>query len=508
MADKPYALIVLPPTSDKTDKEQYSPMGSAGPAVVAEQKLGTCGDEGAHCGGTRLDKSVHVLVNEVVDGVRHVKVTRPLKGMTDDHYSFDMGKQPYMNVMGAIGYGPTFMHHKDHQRRQLVFLSTARDGTTTKQDSTCMCGEGGASSSSAMCDFEGQNCDRFVKQCASSCDGYEPGKGKDCGSLLEQKNPTCNSKQYAGGLNCCHHGRIMLDADQPDSKPGEMIRYRMKFRYWYEEYVPGVADPQTGVVTKKPSHFNLPRVYFQTESNAGEYDVPPAYPMKKGYPIPGYSDWPGRLQGKPTPGTTCTGTCPDGDDCECTHTILYKWDIWMRMWMFEAADARRLRQLTTLVDKQDPRKKETDYDTIVEEDPDVLAHDAETNTLIRLVKSNDPIRLMYAGGHCHAPSCISLELYRNDTGHEMELVCRQEAILGKGDYAKDKFDDPDYIHIPPCIWRGPEGASASNETYNEVLNPSIVLPSGTPMVSIKKNRNTNMGHYGDMASWHMRAVNF
>ena len=81
-------------------------------------------------------------------------------------------------------------------------------------------------------------------------------------------------------------------------------------------------------------------------------------------------------------------------------------------------------------------------------------------------------------------------------------------ILGKGDYAKDKFDDPDYIHIPPCIWRGPEGASASNETYNEVLNPSIVLPSGTPMLSIKKNRNTNMGHYGDMASWQMRAVNF
>ena len=107
------------------------PTAVSEPAVVAEQKLGTCGDEGAHCGGTRLDKSVHVLVNEVVDGVRHVKVTRPLKGMTDDHYSFDMGKQPYMNVMGAIGYGPTFMHHKDHRRRQLVFLSTARDGTTT-----------------------------------------------------------------------------------------------------------------------------------------------------------------------------------------------------------------------------------------------------------------------------------------------------------------------------------------------------------------------------------------
>ena len=145
----------------------------------------------------------------------------------------------------------------------------------------------------------------------------------------------------------------MLDNDQPDSKPEEMIRYRMKYRFWYQEYFPGDA-----ATSRKPSHFNLPRVYFQTESNAGEYDVPPAFPARKGYPIPGYTDWPGRLKGKPTPGTTCTGNCPDGDDCECTHQIQYKWDIWMRTWMFEAADARQLRELTTL--KDDEGRPETD----------------------------------------------------------------------------------------------------------------------------------------------------
>jgi len=26
------------------------------------------------------------------------------------------------------------------------------------------------------------------------------------------------------------------------------------------------------------------------------------------------------------------------------------------------------------------------------------------------------INLIYAGGHCHAPSCISLNLYNADTG--------------------------------------------------------------------------------------------
>ena len=30
------------------------------------------------------------------------------------------------------------------------------------------------------------------------------------------------------------------------------------------------------------------------------------------------------------------------------------------------------------------------------------------------------INLMYAGGHCHAPSCVSIELYNADTG---ELIC-------------------------------------------------------------------------------------
>ena len=40
------------------------------------------------------------------------------------------------------------------------------------------------------------------------------------------------------------------------------------------------------------------------------------------------------------------------------------------------------------------------------------------------------------------------------------------------------------------------------------LLPSVMLPAGTPMVSIKRNFNTHMGHYGEMASWQMRGGNF
>ena len=57
-----------------------------------------------------------------------------------------------------------------------------------------------------------------------------------------------------------------------------------------------------------------------------------------------------------TPGSSCTGNCPGGDDCECEHTISYNHTV-----------------------------------------------------------SN--MRLIYASGHCHAPACIGIWLYRNDPGH-------------------------------------------------------------------------------------------
>ena len=54
-----------------------------------------------------------------------------------------------------------------------------------------------------------------------------------------------------------------------------------------------------------------------------------------------------------------------------------------------------------------------------------------------------------------------------------------------------------YIALPPCLWGDDKG-----------LNSSFLLPPNTELVSIKRNRNTKTGHYGEMASWQMRGVNF
>ena len=55
-----------------------------------------------------------------------------------------------------------------------------------------------------------------------------------------------------------------------------------------------------------------------------------------------------------------------------------------------------------------------------------------------------------------------------------------------------------YVTLPPCLWG----------SADEGLAPPSWLGPNTPMISIKRNRNTWTGHFGEMASWQMRGVPF
>lgn len=383
MADQPYTLIV-------------------NESGVVEQKLGTCGSEAEHCPGDRLASSVKMLSNTAVNGVRTVVITRQLAGITKDHYSFKPFGDETIRFITAIGKTQVFEYHKAHGPAEVALTSSG--------SAACVCDIGQVGQ---LCEAGGVQCAEFEKHCQPA----------PIGDLATQQNPTCNSRQYSGGLSCCHHKRIMLDADQ-EIRP-ELLRYHMKFRFWFQEYKPASKG-------SKASHADLPRIYYQTEADAGEYDIPPAF-RTPGHQIVGYPDWP---LNKPTPGTTCTGSCPDGPDCECTHTITYHWTV-------------------------------------------------------------NNMRLVYAGGHCHAPSCLSIELYRNDTGTP-KLLCRQLPKYGQGNFPADKYDEAGFLALPPCLWSDDDPA----------LDDTQWLPANTPLVSIKKNRNTHLGHFGDMASWQMRGVFF
>jgi len=222
---------------------------------------------------------------------------------------------------------------------------------------------------------------------------------------------------------------------------GEGAKAGAPVKTWFKgsRVTNGRAGWQSWVLqTTEPSHHDLPRYYYVTEANAGEYDIPPAFRREGDPKIPGYPELPVSTKGALhlTPGTTCTGDCPDGPDCDCVHEITMHWKM-----------------------------------------------------------SN--ARMLYAGGHCHAPSCIAIELYRNDTGVP-ELLCRQQTKYGVGNVTGDKFDEAGYIVLPPCLW----GAA------DEGLTSPVWLPANTPMYSVKRNRNTHAGHFGEMASWQMRGVPF
>jgi hypothetical protein len=334
---------------------------------------------------------------------------------------------------GRFGGDPYF-YHNNKTKSHGALCATDAFGNATQP-----CKEKRATA----CEEHGMMTHGCSKAFHKNCVKRSPAAGKDghdSGELDTDKNPTCTSGAYQGGLSCCSHGRIMLDADQTKHDDGPLLKYHMKFRFWYQEYKPEGPPVSKGVsnLGVNASHVDLPRIYWQTEGDAGEYDIPPAFWVEGKDPkIPGYHDVGPYPQ--LTPGSSCTGSCPDGPDCDCIHTITYNHTV-------------------------------------------------------------SDMRLIYAGGHCHAPACIGIWLYRNDPGHEMELMCHQAPLYGNGTLVNSKagiYDEEGYLALPPCLWGDEEG-----------LHPSVLLPKGTEMVSIKKNRNTYSGHYGEMASWQMRGINY
>ena len=106
-----------------------------------------------------------------------------------------------------------------------------------------------------------------------------------------------------------------------------------------------------------------------------------------------------------------------------------------------------------------------------------------------LTKNSKGFKLIYLAPHCHAPTCIDMELYNADTG---DLICHVDGQLGKGSNAK--YDEEGYIKLDPCLFGEDPG----------LLSPHF-FRWNTNFTSIKRNNNTN-AHYGEMASWQMRGI--
>mmetsp|Transcript_6279 Transcript_6279/g.17704 ORF Transcript_6279/g.17704 Transcript_6279/m.17704 type:complete len:1276 (+) Transcript_6279:1-3828(+) len=355
-----------------------------------------------HGPGIIISQSVSIQSSSIDGNNRHIVMTRPAQGATEKHYSFDSSMQRSVPLIMALGCSSEFAQHCGHGPSVLNFLPN--------NVPTPLC-EAGIAGSIGGVWF--RNKDR--------CAAYPTGE------LATQQNPTCRVETYAGGLICCRDGYALLDVEQGQPWQEQPLEYRLKFRFYFEEYTKEQQqheDGQSAGITA-PSHTNLVRFLWMTEAWANEYDVPQCAP----------------------------GTPQD----QCVHTITSQWKV-----------RDMLRDCDTLLDAGG-------WCTGV----------GSTNSSL-----TTGIQFIYVGPHCHAPSCLSMELFNADTG---QMLCSTRPV--KGTNSSEQFNEDGFLAIPPCLW----GSAA------EGLPEPVLLSLDTTLLAIKRNNNT-MPHTGEMALWQMRGI--
>ena len=98
-------------------------------------------------------------------------------------------------------------------------------------------------------------------------------------------------------------------------------------------------------------------------------------------------------------------------------------------------------------------------------------------------------RSVMAGGHCHSPACLSVELRNEDTG---ETLCLITPRHGQGDAV---YDEKGYLWLPPCQW--------------SEADPRLRAPPVLPLeanLSLVKRANATYYHYGVMGILQMRGA--
>jgi len=349
MADLPYAIVVDGVTGN-----------------VSEHKMGN------HAEGTVLASTVKVVSNTVSGSMRTVVVTRPLAGATPDHYTFQVDALA-LDFINAIGSTPTMSYHS-HSGVSTLNLWPVNNGAA------CVCKEPAAAFG---------NANGVLKYLPTGETlGFKPGRCSPSPrtDLIDQRNPTCDIRTYIGGLETCHHGWILLDAEQEQPWTDQPLVYYKKFRIYYQEY-------------NASFHKQISRSDWGigADGDHSEYDVP---------------------------------QCAEGTPVEqCTHTI--------------------------------------------------------TGTWMPIPANDKNVHIVLAHFHCHAPTCLKIEMWNNDTN---TLICRQLPVFGgSGKIDVKKFDEDGYIAVPPCMWGSPEHG----------LEPPLLV-SGVTIKVISVTNNT-YGHHGEMA---------
>ena len=93
--------------------------------------------------------------------------------------------------------------------------------------------------------------------------------------------------------------------------------------------------------------------------------------------------------------------------------------------------------------------------------------------------------MVAAHHHCHAPTCLKVELYNDETD---ELLCGQAPVYGgTGAIDLPAYDEPGYIATPPCLWGRAQDGLQAPPLMNGVR------------VRVEATTNNTWGHHGEMA---------
>ena len=94
--------------------------------------------------------------------------------------------------------------------------------------------------------------------------------------------------------------------------------------------------------------------------------------------------------------------------------------------------------------------------------------------------------------HCHAPTCLSMTLYDDDTN---ATICREDAAYGGNGSSsayRGKWGERGFIAMPPCIF----SAGDKSPPWDRYTPPPEL---NTTRFRLVKRCNATHGHHGEMA---------
>lgn len=220
MADSPYAIIVSGET-------------------ITERKLVD------HGPGTVLTQSVKIVSNTVVNNMRTVILSRDLTNSDDQYFSFPSNPSS-IPFITAVGNSLTFGYHKNKASGTLFLLPT--------ENNACVC----APTETSYLTYMNDTAFEYHVNCLE----------KPRSDMAVQKNPACEMQTYHGGLQCCRHKTFLTDLEQAHLIPDAVDTYYLKFRYYYQEYIPANSQKKAAL----PSHHHLHHWVFLIDASVNDYE--------------------------------------------------------------------------------------------------------------------------------------------------------------------------------------------------------------------------------------------